>query len=218
MTLSSPPPPNARHAPATLRNRDAILAVLRDVFESNSTILEIASGSGEHGVSFSQAGTGWKWHPTDYDVEAVQSIAAWRDHTPQSIAPPQQLDVCDPVWHTTSCKDAGFDGVFCANMIHIAPPEATLGLLRTTSAQLKTGGDFVLYGPFMVSGMHTAPSNAAFADSLQARDESWGIRDLGAVVELARQHRLVHCKTIAMPANNLCVHFKKCANAPHALP
>jgi Protein of unknown function (DUF938) len=39
-----------QHAPATVRNRDFILDVLRDVLPMTGIILEIASGSGEHVV------------------------------------------------------------------------------------------------------------------------------------------------------------------------
>jgi Protein of unknown function (DUF938) len=41
-----------QYAPATLRNRDFILDVLRDVLPRTGAILEIASGSGEHIVHF----------------------------------------------------------------------------------------------------------------------------------------------------------------------
>lgn len=37
-----------QHAPATLRNRDPILAVLRRLAPARGHVLEIASGSGEH--------------------------------------------------------------------------------------------------------------------------------------------------------------------------
>jgi len=41
-----------QYAPATLRNRDFILDVLRDVLPMTGAILEIASGSGKHIVHF----------------------------------------------------------------------------------------------------------------------------------------------------------------------
>jgi hypothetical protein len=43
-----------QYAPATLRNRDFILEVLRDVLPMSGVILEIASGSGEHIVHFAK--------------------------------------------------------------------------------------------------------------------------------------------------------------------
>ena len=43
-----------QYAPATLRNRDFILGILRDVLPTKGVILEIASGSGEHVVYFAR--------------------------------------------------------------------------------------------------------------------------------------------------------------------
>ena len=89
-----PPSAAAHHAPATLRNREPILSVLRDVLPPAGTVLEIASGSGEHATYFAQQLAPLLWQPTDYSAEAVASIAAWRDaedgHRP---LPPRQLDV-----------------------------------------------------------------------------------------------------------------------------
>ena len=44
----SPATDGALTAPAAARNRDPILAVLRDVLPKAGTVLEIASGTGEH--------------------------------------------------------------------------------------------------------------------------------------------------------------------------
>ncbi|MEM6681331.1 MAG: DUF938 domain-containing protein [Pseudomonadota bacterium] len=205
-------PDGARHAPATLRNRHALLSVLRASFARKASILEIASGTGEHGHFFTSQQPGWRWQPSDPDAAALASIESWRGSAPAALAPPIMLDVCDPHWPAASTPP--YDGVFCANMIHIAPPEATVGLCKCAAAQLRSGGIFVLYGPFMMGGEHSAPSNAAFDESLKARDPAWGIRDLGDVVDLARRHQLVHQKTHAMPANNLCLVFHKTQAAP----
>lgn len=210
--MDSPLPEGARHAPATLRNRDAIYAVLKDIFTAPCDILEIASGSGEHGAYFTQQQPGWRWQPSDADPQALSSIAAWAAQPGGSIAAPLHIDVCN-----SSAEDADplYDHGFCANMIHIAPPDATQGLIKTISNTLKTNGFFVLYGPFKAGGLHTAPSNEAFDQSLKSRDPSWGIRDLGDVVDLARRHQLIHVKTHPMPANNLCVCFQKTDRTPH---
>ena len=66
-----------------------------------------------------------------------------------------------------------------------------------------------LYGPFMEDGRHTAPSNAAFDESLKARDPAWGVRDVAAVAELAARHGLDLEERVAMPANNLSLVFRK---------
>ena len=50
-----------QYAPATLRNRDSILDVLRDVLPTTGVILEIASGSGEHVVHFARKLPGFRF-------------------------------------------------------------------------------------------------------------------------------------------------------------
>lgn len=207
-------PAGARHAPATLRNRDAIFAVLAGIFQAPCQILEIASGTGEHGQFFTQKQPGWAWQPSDPDAAALASIEAWSAQPNGSLRPPLRIDVCDLQSACAAHLTHQYDNAFCANMIHIAPPEATPGLLKTVSMALKINGNFILYGPFKAGGLHTSPSNEAFDESLKQRSPSWGIRDLGDVVDLARQNGLVHVKTHAMPANNLCVHFTKSDRPP----
>ena len=74
---------------------------------------------------------------------------------------------------------------------------------------LPPGSPLYLYGPFREHGRHTAPSNAAFDESLKARDPAWGVRDLDEVVALAGRHGLALSRTVAMPANNLSVVFHR---------
>jgi hypothetical protein len=61
----------------------------------------------------------------------------------------------------------------------------------------------------MRDGVHTAPSNAAFDSSLRARNPAWGVRDLTDVEGLARLHGFTLALTIAMPANNLTVVWRR---------
>lgn len=215
--MDSALPENAKHAPATARNRSAILKVLDDIFEAQCDILEIASGSGEHGLYFSQQRPGWRWHPTDCDTGALSSIDAWRAAHPSNMQKPMFLDVCSEVLDPAHKKSGQIDHIFCANMIHIAPKAATAGLFKESAKILKNNGFMVLYGPFMMGGRHTSPSNAAFDESLKARDREWGIRDLGNVVETARQHQFIHVNTHPMPANNYCIQFRKNDKTPHSL-
>src|SRR3954452_9044893 len=67
------------HAPATLRNRDAILGVLRGVLPAKGVVLEVASGSGEHVVHFARELPGLTFQPSEARPEALSSIAAWVD-------------------------------------------------------------------------------------------------------------------------------------------
>ena len=94
-------------------------------------------------------------------------------------------------------------------MVHIAPWAASEGLFAGAGRVLPAAGILALYGPFMRDGQHTAPSNAAFDNSLRRRDTSWGVRDLGDVTRLAATHGLLLTQTNAMPANNFCLIFRR---------
>jgi len=203
MSDANQPQGAKQHAPATLRNREAILAVLQRVLPAQGLVLEIASGTGEHATWIAPQLPGLVWQPTDRDPAMRESIAAWTaERSATNVLPPLVLDVCDPSWPVDAA-----DAVFCANMIHIAPWEATTGLVGGAARILPTGGVLVLYGPFMIDQVHTAPSNAAFDASLRARNPAWGVRDLGAVADAARAHGLHLRERIAMPANNFSVVF-----------
>lgn len=194
-----------RFAPATQRNRDPILAVLRRVLPRSGTVLEIASGSGEHAVYFAEQLPGLTWQPSDPGEAARASIAAWTERSGvRNVVAPRALDAAAEEWPVDRA-----DAVVCINMVHIAPWEACTGLMRGAARVLPPGAPLVLYGPFRVGGEHTAPSNAAFDADLRGRDARWGVRDLEAVVEEARSRGLSHVETVAMPANNLTVVFRR---------
>ena len=191
--------------PATERNRAPILEVLAQVLPSRGTVLEIASGSGEHAMHFARGLPTLAWQPSDPDPSHVASIDAWRESEQlANVKPALRLDV-----HTQPWPVERVDAIFCANMIHIAPWSACVALLEGASAHLHEAALLVLYGPFREGGVHTAPSNEAFDRSLQSRDARWGVRDLDEVVALAGRYGLVLAQTFRMPANNLTVVFRR---------
>ncbi|MCX7383700.1 MAG: DUF938 domain-containing protein [Alphaproteobacteria bacterium] len=190
-------------APATARNRDPILDVLRQVLPGEGRVLEIASGTGEHVAHFAGALPHLDFQPTEPDAERRCSIDAWVAGL-DNVRPAIALDAAADAWGIGQCV-----AVLCINMIHIAPWQATRGLMRGASNALAAGGVLVLYGPFRRCGSHTAESNAAFDVSLQARNPAWGVRDLEAVSDEAAQAGFLPPDTYAMPANNLTVVFRK---------
>ncbi|MCP4869660.1 MAG: DUF938 domain-containing protein [Proteobacteria bacterium] len=192
------------HWPAPVRNRDPILEVLRRVLPPRGTVLEVSAGSGQHAAWFATHLPELTWHPTDLDPEHLVSIDAWaEDCGAPNLRPAAPLDVRDDAWPLDRA-----DAVYCANMIHIAPWEAALGLLDGVGRLLRDGGVFALYGPFTRDGRHTAPSNERFDASLKARDPSWGVRDLDHFATLAASRGLRLDEAVAMPANNLTAVFR----------
>ena len=217
-----------RSAPAALRNREPIADVLAEWLPQEGTVLEIASGTGEHAVHFATRFPALEWQPTDLNADARASIAAWRASADlPNLREPLPLDAASPAWPVDSAdaivsikmdldscddpntaREGGFDVVLNLNMIHISPWSAALGLLDGAARVLKRGGALILYGPWLQAGVQTAPSNLAFDQQLRERDPEWGLRrveDFDAAAS-GRGFRLE--QTRAMPANNLMLLFR----------
>lgn len=193
-----------RSAPATERNREPIAALLREVLPERGTLLEIASGTGEHAVYFAGLFPGLRWQPTDPDPESLASIRAWRgDAGLDNLLEPLRLDAAAELWPI-----AAADAILCVNMVHISPRAATEGLMRGAGRLLPGRAPLVLYGPYRRVGVATAPSNEAFDESLKARNPEWGLRELEAVEAEAGRHGLRLARVVEMPANNLTLIFR----------
>lgn len=192
-----------RHAPATLRNRDAILTILRDALPSAGLVLEVASGSGEHAIHFAAALPALDWQPSDPDPAALASIAAWRAEAGlPNLRPPLLLDAAGD-WPIDRA-----DAILCINMVHISSWDATVGLFTQSARLLQKGAPLILYGPYFRKDHPTAPSNLGFDESLRARNAEWGIRWLEDVNELAERQGFAVEAVYAMPANNLTVVYR----------
>ena len=199
-----------RSAPATERNREAILSVLQDYLPNQGTVLEIASGTGQHAVFFAQQLTPRFWLPTDLDPTNIASIAAWRvEAGAANLLLPRQLDVRDPAWLIDCDLPAPISAIVNINMLHISPWSCCEALFAGAAEVLNQSGVVILYGPFKRDGLHTAPSNAAFDEQLRSQDSAWGVRDLKAVVDIAVEQGFARQNVIEMPANNLSVVFDK---------
>jgi hypothetical protein len=198
-------PEAKRHAPATARNRDAIAEILTDALPTSGTVLEIASGTGEHIVHFAGAFPHLLWQPSDHDALGLESISAWSAEAGlPNLLPPVLIDASAPDWPV-----ARADALLCINMVHIAPWVATQGLMAGAERLLPKGAPLILYGPYIVPCVETAASNLAFDANLRAQSPDWGLRDLTEVEALAAAHGLLLDQRIEMPANNLSLIFLK---------
>ena len=191
--------------PATERNRDAILNVLRGTLPPSGLVLEIASGSGEHAMHFAAALPGLTFQPSDPEDAARRSIEAWTAETGLSnIRPPLDLDVLQEPWPVAQA-----DAILCINMIHISPWAATAALMRNAERLLARGAPLYLYGPYRQRNVVTAESNEAFDADLKSRNPQWGLRHLDDVAALAREAGFSGPEVTPMPANNLSVVFRR---------
>ena len=192
-------------APATERNREPIVEVLRQLLPDRGLALEIASGTGEHIMHFAGLFPKLLWQPSDAEPAALRSIQAWRDEAGLfNLLPPVSLDVRAAQWPVTEA-----DAILCINMVHISPWSATAGLMRGAALLLPPGSPLYLYGPYLQDDVETAPSNLAFDSDLRARNPEWGLRRLEAVVAEAEGQGFGLDRVVPMPANNLSVIFRK---------
>ncbi|MBW3166522.1 DUF938 domain-containing protein [Ferrimonas balearica] len=187
---------NKPFSQACENNKDAILAILASEFSTTRRVLEIGSGTGQHGAHFAPNLPHLLWQPSDR-AENLPGIRLWRNSaTAPNLAAPIELDV------TRQWPDGPFDGLFSANTAHIMPWPAVEQMLEGAGQLLSTGGRFCLYGPFHYGGKPTSASNARFDAFLRAQDQQMGIRDFEAVCEVAAEHGLHLTADHTMPANN----------------
>lgn len=202
------------YAPATERNREAILNVLERVLPAPNTeqvtILEIASGTGEHASFFAPKLAPRRWWPSDISAPMLKSITAWQKATnARYLLPPVELDVCVNPWPVETDDKRSIDAIVNINMIHISPWKACKALVAGAERILPNGGVLYFYGPFKQNGEHTAPSNVTFDSWLKEQNSDWGVRDLEAVEDMAKTHNLLLNEVVEMPANNLSLVFHK---------
>lgn len=197
--------PDLPHSPAAERNAEPILDQLRRLLPARGRVLEIASGTGQHAVQFACALRGVEWQPSDTDPHALQVIRIRADRAAlPNLLPPVELDVESREWPVEHA-----DAILCVNLMHISPWSATEGLLTGAGRCLPAGGILTVYGPFRFAGEHIAESNARFDTDLRARNPSWGIRDVADVTAIASDHGLDHEDTIALPANNHLLVYRR---------
>lgn len=192
-------------APAAERNRQPILEVLKRALPMTGLVLEVASGTGQHAEFFAEQIPDLRWQPSDASPEALSSIEAWvRQSGRENLLPPIELDVRSGPWPIDAA-----DAVLCINMIHISPWESSEALFREAGCLLGVGSPLITYGPYRVHGAHTAPSNAAFDESLRSRNPRWGVRDIDELTELAAQTGFTLRERVAMPANNMTLIWSR---------
>ncbi|MEO5577928.1 MAG: DUF938 domain-containing protein [Sphingomicrobium sp.] len=193
-----------RSAPAAARNVGPIGSVLGNWLPASGVVLEIASGTGEHSLAFAKGFPILDWQPSDPDPLALASIEAWRAEGPNNLLPPLRIDAAALDWPID-----GADAVLCINMVHISPWASALGLLDGAARLLLAGAPLILYGPWIVDGVDTAPSNLAFDSDLKRRDPRWGLRTLSDFRAEAEGRGLMFVEMRLMPANNVMLLFRR---------
>lgn len=198
-----------RYSPSTARNRDVLRTVLLNFTSPHAQVLEIASGTGEHGAHVVSAAPEIVWHYSDIDPASFDSQRAWAEQTgADKFQGPYLIDASLNDWGAAEVA-APFDTIVAINMIHIAPFSAAEGLFAGAARLLSENGILFLYGPYRRKG-EMAESNARFDADLKRRHSDWGVRDLeNDIVPLAHKNGLSLHHVEEMPANNLSVIFRR---------
>ena len=207
-----PPDDGRLDAAAFHRNHQAIAPVLEAFLRGRSgDVLEIGGGTGQHAVAFASRLPSITWWPTDFNDNHLRSIAAWRHHAKLgNVMEPVRLDASAADWRLPALGlPAEFVAIFCANVIHISPWAAAEGLFAGAARHLAAAGRLFLYGPFKRDGRHSAPSNAAFDESLRRQNPEWGVRDTADLRALAAANGLRLAQMSEMPSNNAILTFER---------
>jgi hypothetical protein len=195
-----------RSAPAALRNREPIADILGEWLPARGLVLELASGTGEHVISFAERFPALEWQPSDLHPDALASIGAWREESRlPNVRAPLTIDAASHDWPIVRA-----DALLSINMVHISPWASALGLLDGAARLLARGAPLVLYGPWLQRDQPPAQSNLDFDADLKRRDPRWGLRLVEEFAAAAELRGLRLETTRAMPANNLMLLLRRC--------
>ncbi len=193
-------------SPSAGRNKAHIAKVLSEVLPANASVLEIGSGTGEHGIEALSLRPDLNWQFSDPDEKSRQSQSAWIKHSGLDQNAPLRLDMTDA--NSLSQLASSYDAIYSANMIHIAPIEALHGLAQLADRLITGDGKLYLYGPFLF-GANSATSNIQFDVSLKRRNPAWGVREIASVKHIFATHGFNTSRLRDMPSNNFFLGFSR---------
>ena len=199
-------------SPAAERNREPILATLRQMLPAHGQALEVACGTGQHAAWFAQHLPGWHWWPTDAGADLFPAVLARTlDAGLRNVAAPSVLNLLAPeAW---PLGEQRFDLVYAANLLHIAPWACAEALMRLAARHLAPGGCLVTYGPYLEDEVPTAEGNRQFDASLRQQNPAWGVRRREDLQAEAARAGLALAQRHALPANNLLLVWVRAEGA-----
>lgn len=178
---------------------------------SSGNALEIGSGTGQHIVHFAKYFVKWQWQPSDIEQGYLESIS-YHIHEARlgNIDQPLVIDVTKSTnnWDIKIEREY-FDLILNINMVHITPFECAVGLFSIAGKLLKIGSKLVMYGPFAINGVLSPESNIRFDKILKNENNSWGIRDIKEMEQLAYNNHLKLVEQLDVPSNNKILVFVK---------
>lgn len=186
------------------QNKDAILAILKEILADNAEVLEIGSCTGQHAVYFGEKLPQLTWQCSDQTLYH-EGMHQWLDEAAlTNVLPPLALNVSTDTWPKKQ-----YDAIYSANITHIMHWDNVVDLFTQGAKCLKSGGQLICYGPFNYSGKFSSDSNMQFDQTLRMRDPQSGIRDLDDLTKLATENGLTLDHDYEMPANNRILVWQK---------
>ena len=191
-------------ATSSEENKQVILEAIQPLLKEQKTVLEIASGTGQHAVFFAEQMPHLIWQTSDL-AGSHSGICQWiHDAQLNNVLAPIELNVSESAWPQTD-----YDVIYSANSFHIMNKQNVGDFFSHISSVLKSPGLVIIYGPFNYNGKFTSDSNARFNDWLTSNNPKSGIKDFEWCNELAKQAGLVLLKDIEMPQNNRILVWQK---------
>ena len=185
------------YSQACENNKKPILACLRELLAPGQRVLEIGSGSGQHGRYFAQQLPQVIWQCSDVATN-LAGIETWREgYSGENLPAAVELDVRAAQWNVVAP-----DLIFTANSLHIMAWSAVQALFYQLEKFTPHSQRLCIYGPFNYAGLYTSDSNAQFDQWLAQRNPDSAIRDFEAVDELAVAAGYALERDYEMPANN----------------
>ncbi|WP_412551151.1 DUF938 domain-containing protein [Shimia sp. MIT910701] len=193
-------------APSAARNTEPLTKALADFVPSQGRALEIASGTGQHIVSYAKAFPQVMWQPTEIAEDRIASIAAYLAETAlTNVETPILLDATAPGWGGTS---GPVDLILLSNLLHLISQAEAEVLISESAKTLAPGGSLVIYGPFSRDGVLVSDGDVQFDQSLRAQDPEIGYKSDVAIQAFGASCGLMPNKAIEMPANNLLLTWQ----------
>ena len=192
------------YSEAAEKNKGPIGVVLKEAFADCRSVLEIASGTGQHAVHMGALMPHLTWQTSDLAGNLDEIRSRVHAEGGSNVLAPIELDVAMTPWPVSSA-----DGVFAANAVHIMSWEHVKALFAGLDGVLVPGGVLALYGAYKYEGAFTTESNANFDTWLKSRDPKSGIRDFEAVDELAENIGLTLQADHQMPSNNQLLIWRR---------
>ena len=195
------------HAASAERNAVDLCIAIASVAPKTGEVLEIASGTGQHIVTFASVIPNLHWYPSEVDVVRRASIKAYiAESGLTNISAPLMLNATQKGWHTEITPKKL---IVVANLLHLISKLETEILIAEATKTLTNGGILFLYGPFKRNGELTSDGDKSFDAELRAHDPETGYKDYAWINKTTQTAGLSPQKTISMPTNNLALIFRR---------